>query len=76
MAIQFKPIKKNYNIIINNGHQILYSYSTPVAVIPSEGSILRTKQKYTTTTSRHINKFLEGLDSHEVDQKIISSYAD
>ena len=57
-----------YNIITHKANQILYSYQTPVAVITSNGHIYKTKQKYSVTTSRHINKFLEGLESEEVNQ--------
>ena len=72
--IQLKSIRKNYNIIINNDNQILYSYSTPVAVIHSNGSCYQTNQKYSTTTSRHINKFLDGLENKKVNQSHIDFY--
>jgi hypothetical protein len=72
--IKVNSVRKNYNIITHKYNQILFSYQTPVAVITSNGNIYKTKQKYSVTTSRHINKFLEGLESEEVDQNFIDSY--
>ena len=40
---------------------IMFSYSTPVAGQDDEG-LFRTAQRYSSTTSRHINKYLEGKD--------------
>ncbi len=72
--IKVNSVRKNYNIITHRANQILYYYQTPVAVITSNGHIYKTKQKYSVTTSRHINKFLEGLESEEVNQNFIDSY--
>lgn len=52
----------------NNGVQVLVSYNTPVAAfVPSRGYI-RTSTKWSVTTSKHINKWLEGVNAQEVDQ--------
>lgn len=52
----------------NNGVQVLVSYNTPVAAfVPSRGYI-RTSTKWSKTTSKHINLWLEGVNAQEVDQ--------
>jgi len=73
-VIRLNPIAKNQNILItDNGCQILFSYETPVAMINKYGSY-KTEQFYSTTTSRHINKFLKGLDVTTVKQENINNY--
>ena len=52
--------QKNLTAITHNKLQILISYSTPVAVW--DGSTLfRTEQRYSVTTSKHINFYLNTL---------------
>ena len=74
MAISLKPMKHNYNVIMFNNDQILFSYETPVAIIEGDGNIYRTKQYYSSTTTKHINKFLFGLKYETVDQSKIDNY--
>ena len=45
---------------LNNGYQVLFSYQTPVACL-SDNGYYRTSTKWSSTTSRHINKWLEGV---------------
>tara|TARA_Y100001937_G_scaffold19308_1_gene26620 strand:- start:998 stop:1255 length:258 start_codon:yes stop_codon:yes gene_type:complete len=55
----------------NKGVSILFSYSTPVAGWDDKGAF-RTSKHYSTTTSRHINKYLGGKDiGRKVDQDYI-----
>ena len=52
---------------------ILFSYKTPVAGWDSEGAF-RTSQHYSSTTTRHINKYLGGKDiGRKVDQDFIDA---
>lgn len=60
-----------------NGVTILYSYKTPVAAfVPGKGGLV-TKQHYSPTTSRHVNKAIErwGATRIPVDQGVIDQYA-
>ncbi len=43
------------------GNKILFSYETPVAAWTEQGAV-RTEQKFSVTTSKHINKYLGGKD--------------
>jgi len=38
--------------------QVFFSYETPVAARLTDGSLVRTDQWYSATTSKHINKWL------------------
>ena len=47
---------------------ILFSYETPVAAwIPNRGYI-RTQKKFSVTTTKHINQWLQGAEAQEVPQ--------
>ena len=73
-----KPVGSNQTEIERaDGVTVLYSYQTPVAVfVPGRGALC-SKQKYSATTSRHINAAIErwGATRTDVDQGIIDQYA-
>ena len=48
--------------------QVFFSYETPVAARLTDGSLVRTEQWYSATTSKHINKWLQGCDALTVSQ--------
>lgn len=56
--MSIKSLGSNQTLVCkDNGTLILVSYSTPVAAyVPTEG-YYRTDTKFSTTTSRHINKW-------------------
>ena len=60
--MKLTPIAANQNEVeFTNGTQVFFSYKTPVAAYcPSQGYI-RTAQFWSSTTSRHINKWLKGV---------------
>jgi hypothetical protein len=43
---------------LNNGTSVLFSYSTPVACSTVDGWF-KTEQWYSTTTTKHVNKWLK-----------------
>ena len=53
---------------LNNGYQVLFSYQTPVACL-SDNGYYRTSTKWSLTTSRHINKWLDGVLAKEQPQQ-------
>ena len=59
--MQLRPIGSNMNEIVVKGKSILFSYSTPVAGWDENGAF-RTDEKFSVTTSKHINKYLGGKD--------------
>ena len=57
------------------GIVILFSYETPVAARMPSGTYVRTSTKWSATTSRHINKWLEGVNAGEVEQEVLDGLA-
>ena len=71
--MKLTPIAANQTeLSLNNGTQVFFSYKTPVAAYcPSKGYI-RTAKYWSVTTSRHINKWLKGIDNvTEVSQEFL-----
>lgn len=69
------PIAKNQNeVIFGEGTVVLFSYQTPVAAMLPSGRYVKTKDWYSSTTSRHINKWLAGvMNIEEVEQDFINN---
>ena len=54
---------------LNDGTVVFFSYSTPVAALLPQGQgYVRTADFFSQTTSRHINKWLDGVDAEVVPQ--------
>ena len=72
--MKLTPIAANQTeLSFNNGAQVFFSYKTPVAAYcPSRGYI-RTANWFSSTTTRHINKWLEGVNANEVDQAVLDN---
>ena len=49
------PNGSNQTILEGKGCRVLYSYETPVALEAPNGKYYRTDQKWSVTTSKHIN---------------------
>lgn len=59
MTITRKFGSKNMREIhFPDGSSIVFSYTTPVVVVDEKGNIFVTTEKYSTTTTRQINFFL------------------
>ena len=63
-------------LVLADGTEIFFSYETPVAAKLPNGDYLRTNQKFSGTTTRHINKWLEGVNALEVSQEVINNIAE
>ena len=61
-------------LILENGTHILFSYETPVAVSTVDGLFV-TDQHYSSTTTKHINKWCEGITRTTVPQANIMAIA-
>ena len=57
------------------GAVVLFSYETPVAAENADGELFRTEERYSQTTTRHINKWLEGREARTVSQHVIDNFA-
>ena len=59
--MKIKQIASNMTEATVNNITLLYSYETPVAGYDDKGAF-RTDEKFSSTTSKHINKYLGGKD--------------
>ena len=67
--MQLRQIASNMTQLdLSDGTQVLFSYRTPVACYDN-GRYYRTATKWSVTTSRHINKWLEGVKALEQPQE-------
>ena len=72
--MNLRPVGANQTELSVNGITILFSYTTPVAVLGLGGNY-KTDVWYSKTTSGHINKFFQGLEKpKEIPQSIIDNY--
>ena len=72
--MKLTPIAANRNVLsYNDGTEVFFSYSTPVAGYSTELGYVKTNKWYSSTTTRHINKYLGELNYTEVSQEIINS---
>ena len=71
-SMKLTPIAANRNIIsYNDGTEVFFSYSTPVAGYSPELGYIKTQTWYSSTTTRHINKYLDNNKATEVPQQTI-----
>lgn len=76
--MKLNPIASNMTeLTLLDGTKVLFSYKTPVAA-QVNGTYVRTAKKWSMTTSKHINKWLDGVKAEEAEQSffdtLISSY--
>ena len=67
--MRLKNVGSNMTEITTEKGQILFSYKTPVAALLADAddgaTVVKTSTKWSVTTSRHINKWLDGLTAVE-----------
>mgnify|MGYP003659868098 CR=1 FL=1 len=57
----------------NEGAVIFFSYNTPVAAQLAQGGFVRTNTRWSVTTSKHINQWLDGAKAKAVDQSVLDT---
>ena len=62
-------------ITLADGHQVFFSYNTPVAARTPDYEYYKTERKWSVTTSRHINKWLGGVLAKEQPQQFFDELA-
>ena len=77
--ISLTPIAANQTEVETANARIFFSYKTPVAAYVFGRGFVRTENFYSTTTSRHINKWI-GVDAktdttEKVSQDFLNSLA-
>ena len=72
--MKIKTIGSNMKELETGKVSIMFSYETPVAGWDDEGAF-KTATHYSATTTRHINKYLDGAPARSVEQSFINSFA-
>ena len=72
--MELKSLAKNRTVLIFNRGitEILFSYETPVAGYSNDLGYIKTDQWYSSTTTRHINKYIDGRPHKVVSQSTIN----
>ena len=60
--MKIKSLGANQTEVETNIGTIFVSYETPVAICMNDGTYYRTEYKWSVTTTRHINKWLDGRE--------------
>tara|TARA_Y100000768_G_scaffold284383_1_gene218925 strand:- start:94 stop:324 length:231 start_codon:yes stop_codon:yes gene_type:complete len=60
-------------ITLADGHKVFFSYNTPVACQTPDYEYYRTERKWSVTTSRHINKWLDGVTATVMPQDFFNT---
>ena len=66
--MKIKQIASNMTELDLGFAQVFFSYETPVAACLTDGTLVRTAERYSVTTTKHINKWLQGCDALTVPQ--------
>ena len=70
--MRLNNLGSNQTEIVNNKATILFSYNTPVAACVM-GDWFRTEVFYSVTTSKHINKWLDGREAEKKPQEFFDN---
>lgn len=77
--MKLKVVGSNMTEVEAGNALVLFSYSTPVAARymnpAGETEYIKTSKKWSATTSRHINKWLDGVAAREVSQDFMDALA-
>lgn len=72
--MKLKNLGPNCNLVImSNGAEFLFSYETCVAVTTGNGKTYKTSKKWSKTTSKHINMYLNSTEAQEIDQSFLDT---
>ena len=74
MKLQSLAVNRTVLIFNNGTTEIFFSYETPVAGYSDKLGYVKTDKHYSSTTTRHINKYLSGVlpeNITTVDQSVI-----
>jgi len=70
--MQLRPIANNQNEINTSEVSVLFSYETPVAYLDLEtDQCFRTDRNWSQTTTKHINKWLDGRTAALIAQEAL-----
>ena len=65
--MKLRQIGSNQTEVIIGNKTVLFSYETPVAAFINGQGFIQTEKKWSVTTSRHINKWLQSNNAEIID---------
>lgn len=71
ITLRAQTIGSNQIEIQHGENRFLISYKTPVAVYIKKAGFFRTTTKFSRTTSKHINKWLDGVPAGDIPQNVL-----
>jgi hypothetical protein len=75
MQLTVQPLASNMTLLQTESALVLFSYATPVAVYDKrKHDYFKTAKKWSKTTTRHINKWLDGVQAQEMPQEFFDEY--
>ena len=75
--MQLKQLGTNQTLVnYNDGTEVFFSYETPVAGFHPDLGYVKTEDWYSSTTTRHINKWLADFNYTVVSQDVINNLAE
>jgi hypothetical protein len=75
MSVKTRPIGPNQTEVSVGDKTLFFSYETLVA-LNMNGKFYRTNERYSVTTSKHINRWLSGAKADEVSQAELEKLAE
>ena len=75
-TLRLNVIGPNQTLVHLHVGSIFFSYETPVAAYVSGRGYVRTEQKFSKTTTKHINKWLDGCKAEVISQSEIEALAE
>lgn len=64
--MKIQPVGPNQTQLVIGDLTVFFSYETPVAAQSAKLGWIRDAHKYSKTTSRHVNKWLDGITAREL----------
>ena len=74
--LSIRPLGNNQTVLTVGLNEIFFSYQTPVAGFVSGEGYFATSEKFSKTTTRHINSYLDGAEAKEMEQSQIETLLD
>lgn len=71
--LKINPVGKNQTEIKTDSMTIFFSYKTPVACFIEGQGYFKTTEKHSVTTSKHVNKWLDGAEAKIKDQSFFNN---
>ena len=66
--MRLENLGANKTLVHIEGHEYFFSYNTCVAGMQEDGQVWKVGKKYSRTTSKHVNQYLNGREPYLVDE--------